>query len=88
VDGDAGEGRQHPGGLHAVLAALGVDGDQDVLPLRRGMDPGELPGGAEPGLVEVDDVRGDQVPGDRGQREREDSPVLNALREISAKPAS
>ena len=37
------------------------------------MDPGELPGGAEPGLVEVDDLAGDQVPGDRGQRGREEA---------------
>ena len=73
VDGDPGEGRQDPGGLHPVLAALGVHGEQRELPRRGGVDPGELPGGAEPGLVEVDDFRGDQVPGDRGQRRREEA---------------
>ena len=67
------EVRQDPGGLHPVLAALGVDGEQRELPRRGGVDPGELPRGAEPGLVEVDDLAGDQVPGDRGQRGREEA---------------
>jgi len=35
------------------------------------MHPGELPRGAEPGLVEVHDVRGDEVPGDLLQRGRD-----------------
>jgi hypothetical protein len=59
--------------IHAVLAALGVDGDQHELPPGGGVDPGELPGGAEPGLVEVHDLAGNQVPGDRGQRGREEA---------------
>ena len=71
VDGDAGEERQHPGGLHALLPALGVHGDQGELPPGGGVDPGEPPRGAEPGLVEVRDLRGDQVPRDRLQRRGE-----------------
>jgi hypothetical protein len=71
ADRDAGEKRQDPGGPHAVLAALGVHDDQHELPPGRRMHPGELPGGAEPGLVEVHDLRPDQVFRDRGQRGRD-----------------
>jgi hypothetical protein len=70
VDRDAAERWQDPRGGHTVLAALGVDGDQHELPRRGGMHPGELPGGAEPGLVEAPDVRGDELPGDLLQRGR------------------
>ena len=65
VAGDPGEGRQHPGRVHSLLAALGVHGDQHV-PARRGrVHPGELPGDPEPGLVEVRHLGGEQGRDDR-----------------------
>ena len=67
VDGDAAEERQHPGRRHPVFPPLGVHGDQHELAPRGGMNPGELPGGAEPGLVEMRDLRAGQVLRDRLQ---------------------
>ena len=62
VHGDPGEGRQHPGGVHRLPSPPGVDGDQGELPRRRRVDPGQLPGDPEPGLIEVRHVSGGQAP--------------------------
>jgi hypothetical protein len=61
VTGDPGEPGQHPGGVRSVLPAPGVHGDQDRLPGRGGVNPGQRPGDPEPGLVEVGNPRGPDV---------------------------
>ena len=71
VAGDPGEAGQHPGRVHPVPAALGVHGDQHVLPRRRGVDPGEAARDPEPGLVEVRDRGSGQRAADRLERRRD-----------------
>ena len=65
MGGDPGEGRQHAGGVHALSAALGVHGGQHVVSRRGRVHPCQRPGDAEPGLVEVHDLAGQQRLDDR-----------------------
>jgi len=80
VAGDAGEGVQHPGGVHGLLAAPGMHGDQHELPRRRRVHPGELPGDPEPGLVKVRHVRPGQGLDDGSDRRGDEPGDLAGLR--------
>ncbi len=81
MDRDAAECGEHPGGVHSLGAAPFVHGDQRVVPGGGGVDPGELPGDPEPGLIEVRHPGGGDRGADRFQRaaERPGDPVTMPL---------
>ena len=75
--GDAGEGGQHPGGVHALFAAPWMHGNEHELPRRCRVDPGELPGDRDPVSSEAPRRPG-QGRGDGGDRRGDEPGDLRA----------
>src|SRR3954451_15916918 len=67
VHRDTAEPRQDAGVVDALAAALGMAGDQGVLAGAGAVHPVQLPGHAQPGLVEPGHLGGGDPVGDLGE---------------------